>query len=80
MYFVYVLLSKKSGRHYIGSCACVEERLKRHNAGATKSTRPFRPWILIYSESFANITEARKRELQIKSYKGGEAFGRLIQK
>ncbi len=36
------------------------------------------PWELIYIEKFNNKIEAVKREKQIKSYKGGEAFKRLI--
>jgi putative endonuclease len=34
--------------------------------------------MLIYVEEFGSKTEALFREKQIKSYKGGEAFKRLI--
>ncbi|MBU0531605.1 GIY-YIG nuclease family protein [Patescibacteria group bacterium] len=78
MPFVYILHSPEFDRYYIGSCGNMEERLEKHNSGATKSTRPFRPWVMIYQESFDTGTEARKRENQIKSYKGGEAFKQLV--
>ncbi|MBN1597362.1 MAG: hypothetical protein JW894_03650 [Bacteroidales bacterium] len=29
-----------------------KKRLEKHNAGATKSTRPYRPWITVYFEEF----------------------------
>ena len=38
----------------------------------------FRPWVIVYKESFETKTEARKRENQIKRYKGGQAFKKLL--
>lgn len=38
-YWVYVLKSGKTGRHYTGSCEDVEDRLRRHNAGHSPATR-----------------------------------------
>ena len=44
-----------------------------HNSGATKSTKPHRPLIVIYSESFSTKTEALKREIFLKkNYKARE--------
>ena len=80
MYFVYILESQKHHRHYVGSCVDTAERIKRHNAGRNKSTKNGIPWEIIYTESFTSRQEAYKRELQIKSYKGGEAFKKLIKK
>lgn len=80
MYFTYILKSAHHGRHYIGSCEGLEKRLKEHNQGKMKSTKAFKPWVLIYQECFETRGEARKRENQIKSYKGGEAFKKLIKK
>ncbi|MBU1705422.1 GIY-YIG nuclease family protein [Patescibacteria group bacterium] len=80
MYFVYVIHSTLHNRFYIGSTANIETRLAKHNSGATRSTKPFRPWVLVCYESFETRTEARKRENQIKKYKGGEAFKSLLRK
>jgi putative endonuclease len=80
MYFVYIIYSEKFDRYYVGSTADMNGRVSGHNSGKTRSTKPFRPWALVYSESFGTRTEARKRENQIKRYKGGEAFKKLLQK
>jgi len=41
-----------------------------HNNGNTKSTRPFKPWHLIYSERFDDRSSALKREWHLKHAKG----------
>lgn len=78
MYFVYILKSTVQGRCYVGYAEDVLSRLKKHNGGANKSTRPFRPWQVIYTEQFPDKKSAWLREHQIKSYKGGAAFHRLL--
>jgi putative endonuclease len=77
-YFVYVLKSEKDNKHYIGCTSNIEKRLAFHNAGLQRSTRPRIPFLLIYYEEFATKQEALKREIYIKSLKGGEAFRKLI--
>jgi putative endonuclease len=78
MYQVYVIKSEQTSRYYIGSTSNLTERLLNHNRGSNASTKPYRPWTLVYSEQFDSRTEALKREHQIKRFKGGEAFKRLI--
>jgi putative endonuclease len=78
MFKVYILESQITLRYYIGHCADLEVRLQRHNKGLVRSTKPFRPWVVIYTEDFKTKNEAYKRELEIKSYKGGNAFRKLI--
>ncbi len=80
MYYVYILRSKKTGKHYIGYTRDVQERLKYHNSGRTKSLWKHRPLEIIRVEEYATLQEARRRERQIKKYKSGEAFKRLIDK
>jgi len=77
-YYVYILRSKKDGRHYIGSTSDVERRLAWHNAGKQRSTKSRTPFVIVHTEVFDNKTEALKREKQIKSYKGGNAFKALL--
>jgi putative endonuclease len=79
-YYVYILQSLKDSKYYIGSTSDVAERLNFHNSGRQRSTKYRTPFILIYSEDLVSKEEALKREKQIKSYKGGEAFKRLIGK
>ena len=66
MYHVYVLKSKKVQRHYIGMAENVETRLKRHNAGDVRSTKPYRPWHVVHVEVFRDKTKARERESFLK--------------
>ena len=77
-FYVYILKSVKDGEHYIGFTTNLEKRLKFHNQGMQRSTRYRIPFIMIYSEVFDTKDEALKREKQIKSYKGGDAFKKLI--
>ena len=80
MHHVYILKSAIAKRHYIGVTSNIAQRLENHNRGSTRSTKPFRPWVLVYSEAFGSRGEALRREREIKSYKGGDAFRRLISK
>ena len=78
MWYTYILKSLKDNKYYIGCTGNLEQRIAQHNIGATTSTKHRRPFVLIYSERFSEKTDALKRERQIKSYKGGEAFKNLV--
>lgn len=78
MYYIYILKSVKTGRHYIGSTSNTENRLKKHNSHGNKSTKQGIPWILIYKEDFPTKQLAYKREREIKRHKGGQAFKKLL--
>ena len=78
MYTVYILKSERTGKYYVGFTSSLDNRLRHHNSGATTSTRNGRPWRVIYTEVFSDKKSAWLREHQIKRYKGGEAFKRLI--
>ncbi|MGK9477120.1 GIY-YIG nuclease family protein [Melioribacter sp. OK-6-Me] len=80
MFYVYILRSEVTEKYYIGHTANYEKRLKDHNRGKVRSTKPFVPWKIVYLEEYNSKSEAFKREMQIKSYKSGEAFRRLINK
>ena len=78
MYRVYIIQSTKSEKHYIGSTENIDKRIAEHNKNQVKSTRHKGPYSLVYSETLATKTEARKRENQIKRYKGNSKFKDLI--
>lgn len=79
MYKVYILESLNNlNRHYIGHTNDLNVRLQRHNEGLVRSTKAYAPWKIIHTEFFESRSEAYKREMQIKSYKGGNAFKNLI--
>ena len=78
MFKVYIIQSQKNRRYYIGYTSNLEQRLRYHNSGKNKSTKLGAPWKLVLEEMFGTRKEAWLREHQIKSYKGGEAFKKLI--
>lgn len=80
MYTVYILQNSISKRYYIGSTNDIMRRLKEHNRGQTRSTKIKGEWILVYSEELDSNIEAKRRERLIKSYKGGNAFKKLIKR
>ena len=77
-YYVYVIKSSKTGRHYVGSTKDIKQRLKQHNNNKTRSLKNKGPFQAIHTEQYNTLSEARKREIQIKKYKGGMAFKKLI--
>ena len=79
MFIVYVLYSEKHNKIYIGYTSNIEQRLLSHNELGTKGyTLRYRPWKLIYTESFLLKLDAMKREKQLKSAKGREFIWNLI--
>ena len=78
VYYVYILQSRRDNGYYIGYTADLKQRLKEHNSGKTRSLRHRLPLDLIYVEEFDSKRDAKVREGQIKSWRGGEAFKRLI--
>ena len=78
MHKIYILKSRIGLGYYIGHTQNLEKRLNRHNSGLVRSTKKGKPWVVIYTEKYLTKQDAYKRELQIKSYKGREAFKKLI--
>jgi len=77
MFYTYILKNDE-GKHYVGHTNSLEDRLKRHNCGQVRSTKNKGTWKIIHTESFPSKKEAYKRERQIKSFKGGKAFKKLL--
>jgi len=78
MFYTYILKSEKNNSYYIGSCGNIDIRLNRHNKGLSKSTKRYVPWKLVHTEEFLTLSEARKREYQIKSWKSRKAIEKII--
>lgn len=78
MFYTYILKSQKTKRYYIGQTENLNNRLKRHNAGLVRSTKHGIPWEIMYYETFNTKLEACRRELEIKGYKGGIKFKKLL--
>jgi len=78
MGILYILQSEASGRFYVGSTDDLKRRLCEHHRGHTPSTRGRGPWNVVYTETFGTLSEARKRELEIKRWKSARLIKALI--
>lgn len=69
MLYTYILQSINHKQHvYYGQTNNLLRRLVEHNAGENFSTRPYRPWKVIYFEAYASRSLAIAREKQLKHY------------
>lgn len=80
MFYVYLLRSTtKPDQLYVGYTKDLEKRLKKHNAGEVKSTKPYRPWNLVYYEAFISDEDAKQREKYLKTTKGRRTLRLMLQ-
>ena len=68
-HFTYIL-ECADGTLYVGCTNNLEKRLKEHNAAKSGAhyTKIRRPVMLVYSEPFENLADARAREAEIKRW------------
>lgn len=68
-YFIYILKCS-DGSFYTGYTTNIEKRVNAHNNSkiGAKYTKARRPVTLIHSEKFKTLSEALKRESEIKSW------------
>lgn len=79
MVWVYIIKSKLDNGYYIGITKDVDSRLKKHNLGKVMSTKKRKPFEIVYTEMFESYAKTREREIEIKSYKGGNSFKKLFE-
>jgi len=77
-FYVYVLESLTSKNLYIGRTKDLRERVKEHNQGKNKSTKPYLPWNLIYYEANLNYEDAKRREKYFKTSQGRRLLKRRL--
>lgn len=80
MYYVYVLKSINSDKLYTGFTENLENRIIKHNKGDVRSTKAYIPYQLVYKEEYQNKTEARKREIFLKSGQGRKFLKGVLEK
>lgn len=76
--YVYVLLSLKDNKSYVGSTVDLGTRIIEHNTGKCTATKNRRPLKLMYSEKLGNLSEARKREKYFKTASGRRVLKAII--
>ena len=70
MYTVYAISSETRNYIYVGMTSNLGRRLEAHNKGYERTTKPYRPFRLIYKEVHPTRESARKREKYFKSGAG----------
>lgn len=78
MYYVYAIKSQNRNYIYVGITSNLARRLAEHNKGKLKTTKPYRPFSIIFSEFCGVRAAARKREVYLKSGAGKEFLKSLI--
>jgi putative endonuclease len=73
LFYLYVLRSIPSGRHYIGITSDVERLLEEHNSKTGRWTSRFQPWELVIAEGYPDRRSAAQRERFLKSREGVRA-------
>jgi len=77
MFTVYALKSLTRNYIYVGMTSDLPKRLDRHNHGYERTTKPYRPFLVIYSEDVETRVEARIREKHWKSGIGRDFLRRI---
>ncbi|MBU2103272.1 MAG: GIY-YIG nuclease family protein [Candidatus Omnitrophica bacterium] len=72
-YYVYLLLTKKNGKLYIGCTSNLKKRMCEHKMGKVFSTERYLPVELMYCETYRSRIDAFNREKALKKYGSGSA-------
>ena len=70
MYYVYTLKSLSRDWLYIGYSENLRQRFLQHQKGLSASTKPYRPFELIFYEAYKSSSDAKHREKYFKTNKG----------
>ena len=76
--YVYILKSLKNSRYYIGSTNDLNRRLIEHNTGKSTYTSFSKPFELVFSQEYDELTTARKTEYWLKRQKDKKIIERII--
>jgi putative endonuclease len=70
MFYTYVLKSKKDGKLYTGYTKDLRKRFNEHVQGKSLYTKGRGPFTIVYYEACLNESDAKNRELYLKSGRG----------
>ena len=79
IYYVYALKSLERNYIYVGLTNNVQRRMMEHNYSYNRTTKPYRPFVLILTEEFPSRAEARLKEKELKTTKGKRYLKNLIE-
>jgi len=72
IFYVYAIRSLSRNYIYVGMTNNIKRRIKEHNQGENKSTKAYKPFVLIYSDVQPDGISARTKEKFLKSGIGKE--------
>ena len=78
MITVYAIYDRVSGEVYVGMTNDLERRIGEHRRGQSFYTKKFRDFRVIYTETFVNYTDGRKKEKYLKNGSGKEFLKSLL--
>lgn len=67
MFYVYINYSEKFDKFYVGQTENFEARLKLHNSGLVKSTKPYTPWKNVIQIKKSSRAESMALERKLKN-------------
>ena len=76
-YWVYALASLSRSYIYVGITENLDDRFTRHQQGRERTTKPYRPFLLLHSQIALDRLTARAREKFLKSGQGKEWLKKL---
>ncbi len=78
MWYVYVLKSKDSDWHYVGSTGQLKKRVEQHNQGLSQATKHYAPFELVAYVAVQTETKARELERYFKTGSGRAVLKKRI--
>ena len=79
MFYFYILRSLKNKKLYLGYTPNLKERIKSHNNGENKATKPNIPYELIYYSAFKNQKDAINCEKYFKTTAGWKRIHKMLE-
>ena len=76
-YIVYILYSDAFKKHYTGFTSELEQRILSHNFLGKDWTKAYRPWKLLFTQSFNDKLEAMKFEKWLKTGAGRDFINKI---
>jgi len=78
MFYTYLLKSKIKCWIYTGYTSDLRKRISEHSRGLVKSTKPYRPFELVFYEAYKAMADAKRRETFFKTNKGKRTLKLLL--
>ena len=77
-YYFYILRSQNTGKLYLGYTSNLKNRIKQHNEGKNKATKPYIPYELVFFSGFKNRNDALSCEKYFKTTSGWRRLKKML--